>query len=66
MLDWASHNFLITAGIILSIGLVLIVLAKGSSIHRMKLIANIGFYLAFVALVVFVIVLFLDVLPRKP
>lgn len=58
-----NHSLLITLGIVFFIGLILMILAKGSSGHKMKFITNLGFYLALIASFIFVIVFLLDVLP---
>ncbi|HAU1249891.1 TPA: hypothetical protein F8R87_08735 [Legionella pneumophila] len=58
-----NHSLLTILGIIFFMGLILIILAKGSSGHKMKFITNFGFYLALVASLIFVIVFCLDVLP---
>ncbi|HAT8998026.1 TPA: hypothetical protein JBB03_10145 [Legionella pneumophila subsp. pneumophila] len=44
-------------------GIILIILAKGSSGHKMKFITHLGFYLSLAAALIFAIVLFIDVFP---
>ncbi len=58
-----NHSLLILLGIVFFMGLILTILAKGSSGHKMKFITHFGFYLALVASLIFVIVFCLDVLP---
>ncbi|HEN5573917.1 TPA: hypothetical protein ACG3N9_000801 [Legionella pneumophila] len=59
----SNHALLIILGFTFFMGLILMILATGSTGHKMKCITNFGFYLALIAAFFFAVVFFIDVLP---
>ncbi|HAU2406549.1 TPA: hypothetical protein JBL16_11040 [Legionella pneumophila] len=59
----SNHSLLIILGFAFFMGIILIILAKGISGHKMKFITHLGFYLSLAAALIFAIVLFIDVFP---
>ncbi|HAT7823838.1 TPA: hypothetical protein JBI05_01125 [Legionella pneumophila] len=58
-----NHSIIVIASIIFTIGIILMIIANGSSGRKMRRIITVGFCLTLFALIVFSIFFILDVLP---
>lgn len=59
-----NHSILAISSIIFTIGIVLLILANGSSGRTMRRIITMGFIVSGFAVIVFIIFFFLDVVPN--
>lgn len=59
-----NHSILAISSIIFTIGIVLLILANGSSGRTMRRIITMGFIISGFAVIVFIIFFFLDVVPN--